>query len=111
MKTFADSVLFKSKAPIQPLEYLHYSLSLPTATVITGIESQRDLDQAFEAVRDFKPMDKTALTELLERSKPYAVEGKFELFKTTSIFDGTAKNAEWLGEDVESAQELAPIME
>ena len=111
MKTFADSVLFKSKAPIQPLEYLRYSLSLPTATVITGIESQRDLDQAFEAVRDFKPMDKTTLTELLERSKPYAVEGKFELFKTSSIFDGTAKNAEWLGEDVESAQELAPIME
>jgi aryl-alcohol dehydrogenase-like predicted oxidoreductase len=111
MKTFADSVLFKSKAPIQPLEYLHYSLNLPTATVITGIESQKDLDQAFAAVRTFKPMDKAAVAELLERSKPYALEGKFELFKTTSIFDGTAKNSDWLGEDAESAQELAPVME
>jgi aryl-alcohol dehydrogenase-like predicted oxidoreductase len=111
MKTFADSVLLKSKAPIEPLEYLHYSLNLPTATVITGIESQRDLDQAFEAVRTFSPMDKAAVAELLERSRPYALEGKFELFKTSSIFDGTAKNADWLGEDLESVQNLAPVME
>jgi len=111
MKTFADSVLLKSKAPIQPLEYLHYSLNLPTAVVITGIESQRDLDQAFEAVRTFKPMDKTAVAELLERSRPFALEGKFELFKTSALFDGTAKNAEWLGDDVDAVQELAPVME
>jgi len=111
MKTFADSVLLKSKAPIEPIEYLHYSLNLPTAVVITGIENQRDLDQAFEAVRTFKPMDKAALAGLLERSRPYALEGKFELFKTSSTFDGTAKNADWLGEDVKGVQELAPVME
>jgi aryl-alcohol dehydrogenase-like predicted oxidoreductase len=111
MKTFADSVLLKSKAPIEPVEYLHYSLNLPTAVVITGIESQRDLDQAFAAVRTFKPMDKAAVAELLKRSRPYALEGKFELFKTSATFDGTAKNADWLGEDVESVQELAPVME
>jgi aryl-alcohol dehydrogenase-like predicted oxidoreductase len=111
MKTFADSVLLKSKAPIEPIEYLHYSLNLPTAVVITGIENQRDLDQAFEAVRTFKPMDKAALAGLLDRSRPYALEGKFELFKTSSTFDGTAKNADWLGEDVKGVQELAPLME
>ena len=111
MKTFADGVLLKSNAPIQPLEYLHYALNLPTAVVITGIESQRDLDQAFEAVSTFEPMDKAKVAELLERSRPYALEGKFELFKTSATFDGTAKNADWLGEDVESVQELAPVME
>ena len=111
MKTFADSVLLKSNAPIQPLEYLHYSLNLPTATVITGIESQRDLDQALEAVRSFKPMDKAAVAELLDRSRAYALEGKFELFKTSSTFDGTAKNAEWLGDDVDGVQALTPVME
>ena len=111
MKTFADSVLLKSQAPIQPVEYLHYSLNLPTSTVITGMESQRDLDQAFEAVRSFQPLDPAALAELLERSRPYALKGKFELFKTSATFDGTAKNAEWLGEDVPSVTELAPVME
>ena len=111
MKTFADSVLLKSQAPIQPLEYLHYSMNLPTSVVITGIENQRDLDQAFEAARTFQPMDRKAVAELLARSRPYALEGKYELFKTSATFDGTAKNAEWLGEDVDSVQQLAPIMQ
>ena len=111
MKTFADSVLLKSHAPIQPLEYLHYSLNLPTSVVITGVESQRDLDQAFEAVRTFEPMDPSKVSELLARSRPYALEGKFELFKTSATFDGTAKNAEWLGDDVDAVTKLAPVME
>ncbi len=111
MKTFADSVLLKSQAPIEPIEYLHYSLNLPTSVVITGIQSQRDLDQAFEAVRTFKPMDRAAVAELLARSRPYALEGKYELFKTSATFDGTAKHSAWLGDDVEAVQNLAPTME
>ena len=111
MKTFGDGVILKSDAPIKPIEYLHFSLNLPTSVVITGIQNDRDLDQAFEAVKTFKPMDKGQVAELLDRSKPYASEGKYELFKTSSTFDGTAKNNKWLGEDVESVQQLAPTME
>ena len=62
-------------------------------------------------MRTFKPMDKAAVAELLERSRPFSLEGKFELFKTSSLFDGTAKYAEWLGDDVDGVQELAPVME
>ena len=76
MKSFGDSVLLKSDAPIQPLEYLQYSLNLPTSVVITGVESQRDLDQAFEAVRTFKPMAKPQVAELLSRSRPLCVGGQ-----------------------------------
>ncbi len=111
MKSFADSVLLKSGAPIRPIEYLHYAMNLPTSVVITGIESQKDLDQAFEAVRTFAPMDRAAVAELLSRARPYALEGKYELFKTSATFDGTAKKSEWLGEDVESVKALAPVME
>ena len=111
MKTFADSVLLKSGAAIAPLEYLHYSLNLPTSVVITGMESQRDLDQAFEAVRTFQPMDRAKVSELLARSRPYALDGKYELFKTSATFDGTARNPQWLGEDVEAVNKLAPVME
>ena len=111
MKTFGDSVLLKSEAPIQPVEYLHYSLNLPTSVVIAGMENQRDLDQAFEAVRTFQPMDKAQVAELLARSRPYAIDGKYELFKTSATFDGTAKSAAWLGDDVESVKQLAPVME
>ena len=111
MKTFADSVLLKSQAPIEPVEYLHYCLNLPTAVVITGIEGQRDLDQAFSAVRSFQPMNRAAVAELLSRSRPYATQGKYELFKTSATFDGTAKHHQWLGEDVESVTRLAPALE
>ncbi len=111
MKSFADGVLLKSGAAIEPLEYLHYSLNLPTSVVITGIQSQRDLDQAFEAVRTFEPMDKAKVADLLARSRPHALEGKYELFKTSSVFDGTAKNNKWLGDDVDAVQALAPTME
>ena len=111
MKSFADGVLLKSGAPLKPIEYLHYALNLPTSVVITGIQSQRDLDQAFEAAATFKPMDKAAVAELLSRSKPYAMQGKYELFKTSSTFDGTAKTNAWLGDEVEAVQKLAPVME
>ena len=111
MKSFADSVVLKSGAPIQPIEYLQFSLNLPTSVVITGIESQRDLDQAFEAVKTFQPMDKPQVAELLSRSRPYALQGKYELFKTSATFDGTAKNAAWLGGPSETVEKLAPVME
>lgn len=111
MKTFGDGVILKSDAPIEPIEYLHYSLNLPTSVVITGIENQQNLDQAFEAAKTFKPMDKAAVAELLSRSAPYAKAGKYELFKTSATFDGTAKNNAWLGDEVESVQKLAPVLE
>ena len=56
-------------------------------------------------------MDKAATAELLTRSRPYALEGKYELFKTSATFDGTAKNAKWLGDDVAGVEKLAPVME
>jgi aryl-alcohol dehydrogenase-like predicted oxidoreductase len=111
MKSFGDGVILKSGAPIQPVEYLHYSLNLPTSVVITGMENQRDLDQAFDAVRTFQPMDRQAVAELLARSRPYALEGKYELFKTSATFDGTAKTAAWLGDDVDGVKEIAPVMQ
>ena len=111
MKTFGDSVLLKSDAAIPPIEMLHYSLNLPTSVVITGIENQRDLNQALEAVKTFKPLGKPTVAKLLERSRAYALEGKYELFKTSSTFDGTAKNSKWLGDDVAAVRDLAPTME
>ncbi len=111
MKTFADGVLLKSGVAIAPIEYLHYSLNLPTSVVITGVETQRDLDQAFEAARTFQPMDRTRIADLLARSRPHALDGKYELFKTSATFDGTAKNPQWLGDDVEAVNKLAPVME
>jgi uncharacterized protein len=96
MKTFGDPYILKSNT-VQPIEALHYGLTLPVSVVITGIDTTQVLDQAFEAARTFKPLDQTQISSLLARTAPAAGEGKFELFKTTSHFDGTAQNPKWLG--------------
>ena len=96
MKTFGDGIILKSNT-VQPVEALHYGLTQPVSVVITGIDSQTILDQALEAARTFKPLTAAQVASLLARTKDAASEGKFELFKTSSRFDGTAANPKWLG--------------
>jgi aryl-alcohol dehydrogenase-like predicted oxidoreductase len=96
MKTFGDHFILISNT-VQPIEALHYGLTQPVSVVITGIDNTQVLDQACEAVRTFKPLDQTQIASLLARTATAASEGKFELFKTTSHFDGTAQNPKWLG--------------
>ena len=55
MKSMGSGVFLKSKV-VSPIECLHYALTLPTSVVITGIDSMKVLEQAFAAVRDFKPL-------------------------------------------------------
>jgi hypothetical protein len=96
MKTFGDHVILTSNT-VQPIEALHYGLTQPVSTVITGIDSMTILDQALEAARTFKPLTQAEVKSLLDRTQVAASDGKFELFKTTSLFDGTAANPKWLG--------------
>jgi predicted aldo/keto reductase-like oxidoreductase len=79
------------------IECLHYALNLPTSTVITGIDSLRTLDQALEAARTFRPMTGAEVAALLARTKEAAANGQLERFKTSSQFDGTTHNPQWLG--------------
>jgi aryl-alcohol dehydrogenase-like predicted oxidoreductase len=79
------------------IECLHYALNLPTSVVITGCTNTRDLDQAFEAARTFKPLTPAQVSALLAKTKDAALSGKFETFKTTTQQDGTARNPQWMG--------------
>jgi aryl-alcohol dehydrogenase-like predicted oxidoreductase len=108
MKTMGDGVFLKSGAPVTAIECLHYAMNLPTSVVITGIDSDKILDQAFEAVRTFKPMSADEVAALVDKTKTYAATGKYEFFKTSSHFDTTAKHADWLGEDSTLVQQLGP---
>jgi len=105
MKSMGDSVILKSKV-VSPMECLHYALSLPTSVVITGIDKPEVLDQAFEAVKTFKPMNREQVVQLLTKTKEVAMAGKYELFKTSSHFDSTAQHPDWLGGDPPGVQEL-----
>jgi predicted aldo/keto reductase-like oxidoreductase len=96
MKSMGDSVILKSKT-VTPVECLHYAMTLPTSTVITGIDSLKILQQDLEAVKSFRPLTEEQVTVLLARTAQAAAEGRFEGFKTTNGFDGTAQNPAWLG--------------
>ena len=107
MKSLANGLILKSRT-VTAIECLHYALNLPTSVVITGIDSIARLEQAFEAAQTFKPMSQPRRHALLAKTAAAAAHGEFELFKTTSIFDATATNPEWLGEEPQRVQAVVP---
>jgi predicted aldo/keto reductase-like oxidoreductase len=96
MKSMGESYILRSNTA-SPIECLHYAMSLPTSVVVTGIDSMKILDQAFEAVRTFQPMSQSQVSELLARTRAAAAKGQYERYKTTPQNDSTAMNPAWLG--------------
>jgi hypothetical protein len=91
-----DRVILETGA-VTAVECLHYAMNLPTSVVITGCDSLQVLDQALTAARTFRPLTDDQTSSLLERTAPFAAEGKYELYKTTHKHDGTSRNPAWLG--------------
>jgi hypothetical protein len=96
MKTMGSGIILKS-GTVTPIECLHYALNLPTSVVITGMDTLERVDQAMEAARTFKPMSRVEVAKLVSKTKDAAMKGEFELFKTSTRFDGTANNPQWMG--------------
>ena len=96
MKTFGDHFILDS-GTVQPMEALRYGLSQQVSVVITGIDSPAILQQALSVTRSYQPMSQSEMAALLSRTATAAAEGKYEPFKTSAHFDGTAGNPKWLG--------------
>ena len=96
MKTMGSGTILRSNT-VTPIECLHYALNLPTSVVITGMDTIERVDQAMEAVRTFKPISQVEVARLAAKTKDAAMTGEFEEFKTSTRFDGTARNPQWMG--------------
>jgi predicted aldo/keto reductase-like oxidoreductase len=96
MKPMGDGLILRSKT-VEPVECLHYAMNLPTSVVITGCDSVTLVEQAVQAAKTFKPMSETQVAALLAKTKDAARNGEFEGYKTTTNFDGTTHNPQWLG--------------
>lgn len=107
MKSMANGIILRSGTVSAP-ECLRYALSLPTSVVITGCDRMEVLDQAIDAAVNFQPLGGEEREELLARTAAAAKSGEYELFKTSSIFDSTMENFEWLGEEPERYTKLLP---
>jgi predicted aldo/keto reductase-like oxidoreductase len=107
MKSMANGIILKS-GTVTAVECLNYALSLPTSVVISGCDSMEVLEQALEVARTFRPMSASQVQAILAKTKAAAAHGEFELFKTTSIFDSTATNPDWLGEESQRVRKMMP---
>jgi aryl-alcohol dehydrogenase-like predicted oxidoreductase len=96
MKPMASGVIPQNNI-VTAMECLHYSLNLPTSVVITGCDTMERVDQAIEAAQSFKPLSRSELSALLAKTREASLSGRYELFKTSARFDGTAQNPQWLG--------------
>ncbi|MBO0801443.1 MAG: aldo/keto reductase, partial [Blastocatellia bacterium] len=108
MKSMANGILLRSNTAT-PIECLHYALNLPTSVVITGIDSLKILDQACEAASTFHPLSGPEVETLRAKTAKAAANGYYEPFKTTSLFDSTAANPQWLGEEAANIKQLVPV--
>jgi aryl-alcohol dehydrogenase-like predicted oxidoreductase len=73
---------------ITAAEGLRYALSLPATTILSGMDSLEVAEENLAAAKSFAPMNEAEMTELRERVRPYAADGRVELFKTTAKYDG-----------------------
>ncbi len=95
MKALCDGLVLKSNI-VTAEECLHYAMSLPISTVITGCDSLRILQQALEAARSFSPMSEVQRSTLLSRTEKIAEGGQYEPWKTGTAYDDTICNPHWL---------------
>jgi hypothetical protein len=61
--------------------------SLPIATLVSGIDSEKVLDQNLALVRDFKPMTVEERAAALAKVGAVAGDGRYELFKSSKSYD------------------------
>ena len=68
-------------------ELLRYSMSLPVATTITGVEKLDILEQNLKVAQGFTPFSQAEMQALRDRAKQYSGDGQFELYKTSIKYD------------------------
>lgn len=96
MKPLCNGVIFRSGVATAA-ECLHYVMSLPVSVVINGCVSLKDLQQALDAARSFKPLSEEQRSALLARTAKIVGKGDYEPWKTTTAYDATSRNPHWLG--------------
>jgi predicted aldo/keto reductase-like oxidoreductase len=96
MKPMGSGEFLKSKSAT-PVDYLNFTMNLPVSVCITGCDSMDVLHQALDVARHFKPLTHAQVAEILHKTEAVATNGQYELYKTSTHFDGTGHNPQWLG--------------
>jgi aryl-alcohol dehydrogenase-like predicted oxidoreductase len=73
---------------VRATDALRYAMSLPVSTTVTGIDSMRILRQNLRVARGFRPFTSAEMETLRRTVSRVAADGRFELYKTTGMFEG-----------------------
>jgi hypothetical protein len=85
-------VIEKKKARVEAA--LRYAMSLPVCTTVSGIDSMKVLKQNLRIARSFAPMSERARRAYERSLEDEALDGRFELYKTTAEHDGEEGRAQ-----------------
>lgn len=88
MKSLNGTAAAVKQGVITAKEALTYVLSLPVATLVSGMDSLEVLRINLEIARTFTPMKPAAMQALRDRCASHAADGHLELYKTSKKFDG-----------------------
>jgi predicted aldo/keto reductase-like oxidoreductase len=88
MKSLGGAGKIVSEAGVPVEEALRYVFSLPIATLVSGIDSERVLDQNLKIVRNFKPLSEEERRRVETSTLKVAGDGRYELFKSSKMYDG-----------------------
>jgi len=88
MKSLGGRGNIVTEAGIPVADALRYVLSLPISSLVSGIDSEKVLDQNLKIVRDFQPMSEDEKRAIEAKTLKLAGDGRFELFKSSKMFDG-----------------------
>jgi predicted aldo/keto reductase-like oxidoreductase len=88
MKSLGGTGVIVGQAGLTVEDALRYVLSLPISSLVSGIDSERILDQNLKIVRGFTPMTLEERNAIDARTLTLAGDGRFELFKSSKMFDG-----------------------
>jgi aryl-alcohol dehydrogenase-like predicted oxidoreductase len=94
MKSLGGSGEMVRKGGVKVEDGLRYAMSLPVAVTISGMESMHVLEQNLEVARGFQPLTAAAMNALRDRCREEAMDGRYELFKTTKKYDGDVGRAQ-----------------
>jgi aryl-alcohol dehydrogenase-like predicted oxidoreductase len=88
MKSLCGTGRPVSRKAVKAADALRYAMSLPVATTVSGIDSMKVLRQNLKVASGFTPMTATEMATHRARVAKWAVDGRFELYKTTARHDG-----------------------
>ncbi len=88
MKSLGGDARAVKEKIVTPQEALRYTLSLPIATLVSGIDTMRVLQQNVAVASSFRPMTTRQRDGLRRRVAATAKDGRFELYKISAAFDG-----------------------